>query len=71
MSTNLIDIGTQLLPSTVDALLDEMGLTEYLNNEQCDISSSNYVPSINGWKTGTCIQYWIKQTKMDLLSIDM
>ncbi|KAK3101942.1 hypothetical protein FSP39_007535 [Pinctada imbricata] len=34
----------------VTRLMTELGLTKYLGDSQCDVSSATYTPSVNGWK---------------------
>ncbi|XP_052081234.1 uncharacterized protein LOC127719258 [Mytilus californianus] len=44
--------GSQLEDWMISELLNDLGISQYLNTEQCSRHSSLFFPSSNGWKTG-------------------
>jgi hypothetical protein len=47
-----LSIGQQLSSTVISQVLERLGVTEYLENPQCDRHSSIYTPTKSGWKNG-------------------
>ena len=51
LGENSLDVATWL-EADVDFFLSAIGLADYQNAVQCDVSGPDYTPQMKGWKTG-------------------
>ncbi|XP_021353372.1 uncharacterized protein LOC110450253 [Mizuhopecten yessoensis] len=53
LTTKSIAIGSTLAAAAATELMDNLGISSYLNTDQCSLSSDTYAHAVNGW-TSEC-----------------